>query len=183
MRYDSLGFDKPDPKQVKKLKKYLSQGEEVIFFSGISQRYYIIQTIVWFPIAILLIGLPKLLKILRKNHEIHYAVTNRRFIIIEGIFSKKITSAPIHQITHITLNQSFFDRFIYNSGSISIVTAGYDRHVIVMEKVPNPIKVKVLYEDLSSRYEKGLRNRKKQTLKNFTDEYEIRPKIKILKPR
>jgi len=149
MNYSRLGIKKPTIKEIKKLKKYLTENEEVIFFSGISRRYYIIQLIFWTPLAFLLFGMPKLMSILRKNKEISYAITNRRFLIIEGIFSKKITSAPIHRVTHVTVEQSFLERFIYNSGDLDIITAGYDKHAIVMEKVADPIKLKVLFEELA----------------------------------
>ncbi len=149
MNLSEYGLQKPSSKKLKKIKKYLTPHEEVLYFSGISQRYLYIQIAFWLPLAFLLVGLPKLLRVLRKNHEISYAITDRRFIIIEGLFSKKITSAPINRITHVTVEQSFLERFIYNSGDLDIVTAGYDKHAIIMEKVANPIKLKVLYEELS----------------------------------
>ncbi len=177
MDITKFGFKKPKPKSLKKLKKYLIKNEEVLYFSGISQRYYIIQIIIWLPFAFVLLGLPKLLGVLRKNREISYAITNRRFIIIEGIFSKKITSAPINRVTHVTVEQSFFERFLYNSGDLDIVTAGYDKHAIVMEKVANPIKLKVLFEELSDM------DLSKKSHKQSKENYELTPKIRKLRPR
>lgn len=177
MDITKFGFKKPKPKSLKKLKKYLIENEEVLYFSGISQRYYILQIIFWLPFAFILLGLPKLLGVLRKNREISYAITNRRFIIIEGIFSKKITSAPINRVTHVTVEQSFFERFLYNSGDLDIVTAGYDKHAIVMEKVANPIKLKVLFEELSDI------DLPKNSRRHQEKKYKSTSKIRKLRPR
>lgn len=177
MNFSKLGIKKPTAKELKKLKKYLTENEEVIFFSGISQRYYVIQLIFWTPLAFMLFGMPKLMSILRKKKEISYAITNRRFLIIEGIFSKKVTSAPIHRVTHVTVEQSFLERFIYNSGDLDIVTAGYDKHAIVMEKVADPVKLKVLFEELS------YANRTKSKTTKPEAEYTFSKRIRKLNPR
>ena len=179
MNYSRLGVKKPSAKEIKKLKKYLTIDEEVVYFSGISRRYYIIQMILWTPLAFLLFGLPKLLAILRKNREISYAITNRRFIIIEGFFSKKVTSAPISRVTHVTVDQSFLERFLYNSGDLDIVTAGYDKHAIVMEKVADPVRLKVLFEELSDL----ILNQAKSQKSNFSQEHKNINKIPRLRPR
>ena len=82
-----------------------------------------------------------------------YALTNRRFLIIRGIFSRKIVTAPLTAITHVTIEQSFAQRFIFNTGHLVIITAGFDQREIVIEHVANPVGFKVMIEELTQKLE------------------------------
>lgn len=88
--------------------------------------------------------------ILRKRQSNIYVLTNNRILIITGIFSRKIVTAPLDRITHITVNQSFIQRMFYNTGHLLIITAGFDQREIVVEHISNPIAFKILVEELTS---------------------------------
>lgn len=103
------------------------------------------------PFAFLIIGIPKLGQLVRIRQSYTYALTNRRFIIIRGIFSRKIVTAPLTAITHVTIEQSFLQRFIFNTGHLVIITAGFDQREIVIENIGNPVEFKILIEELTEK--------------------------------
>jgi len=82
-----------------------------------------------------------------------YALTNRRFLIIRGIFARKIVTAPLTAITHVTIEQSFWQRFFFNTGHLVIITAGFDQREIVIEHVGNPVEFKIIIEELTRKIE------------------------------
>jgi|SRR3989344_1207830 len=91
--------------------------------------------------------------ILKKRQSNIYVLTNRRILIITGLFSRKIVTAPLDRITHITVDQSFIQRLLYNTGHLLIITAGFDQREIVVEHVSHPVKFKVLVEELTAKSE------------------------------
>lgn len=105
-------------------------------------------------LAVLLLNLKKTSSILRKRQSYTYMLTNRRCLIVSGIFTRKIITAPLDRITHITVEQSFAQRFLYNTGHLLIITAGFDQREIVIEHIADPVKFKIFIEELSSRVEK-----------------------------
>lgn len=104
-------------------------------------------------LAILLLNLKKTSTIARKRQSFTYILTNRRCLIISGIFTRKIITAPLDRITHVTVEQSFTQRFLYNTGHLLIITAGFDQREIVIEDVASPVKFKIFLEELSSKLE------------------------------
>src|SRR3990167_9732447 len=46
---------------------------------------------------------PKFAHLVRMRQSYTYALTNRRFLIIRGIFARKIVTAPLTAITHVTI--------------------------------------------------------------------------------
>lgn len=74
-------------------------------------------------------------------------------MIIRGIFSRKILTAPLIRITHVTVEQSFFQRFLFNSGHLVIITAGYDQREIVIENIGNPLQFKIWIDELTEKLE------------------------------
>ncbi len=145
---------KPVPKaKKKKLGKLLGSGEEVVYVTTIGTRYFWINFITLLPLAFLLIGLPKLSRLVRQRQSFTYALTHRRFMIIRGIFSRKIVTAPLTAITHVTIEQSFFQRFLFNTGHLVIITAGFDQREIVIENIGNPVEFKIMIEELTRKIE------------------------------
>lgn len=109
---------------------------------------------------ILLFNFKKATGIIRKRQSFNYVLTNRRCLIISGIFTRKIITAPLDRITHITVEQSFAQRFLYNTGHLLIITAGFDQREIVIENIANPVKVKIFIEELSANLDgKGTQER------------------------
>lgn len=143
----------PTEHQRKRLEKLLAHGEEVILVTSIGDRYYWFMLLMLLPFAILLIGLPKFSHLVRMKQSYTYALTNRRFIIIRGIFSRKIVTAPLSAITHITVEQSISQRYIFNTGHLVIITAGFDQREIVIEHISRPVEFKILIEELTRKLE------------------------------
>lgn len=140
--------------QRKKLEKLLSKGEEIILVTTIGSRYFWINFLFLLPFALLLIGIPKLSHLVRMRQSFTYALTNRRFIIVRGIFSRKIVTAPLTAITHVTIEQSILQRYLYNTGHLVIITAGFDQREIVIENIGNPVEFKIMIEELTEKIEK-----------------------------
>lgn len=105
------------------------------------------------PLGLLIANTPKYSHLIRMRQSFTYALTNRRFLIIRGIFSRKIVTAPLTAITHVTVEQSFLQRFIYNTGHLVIITAGFDQREIVIENIGNPLEFKILIEELTEKIE------------------------------
>lgn len=141
----------PSKKQQKKISKLLGTGEEAIYVTSIGSRYFWIQFLFFLPFAFLLVGLPKLGNIVRIRQSYTYALTNRRFLIVRGLFTRKIVTAPLDRITHITVEQSFLQRYLYNTGHLVIITAGFDQKEIVIEHIADPVKFKILIEELTAK--------------------------------
>ncbi len=145
----------PTAKQKKKMAQFLGNGEEIVCVTGISNRYFWIEFIKRLPFALLLVGLPSLSRLIHHKNSLTYVLTNRRCLIIQGIFTRKLITAPLNCITHVTVEQNFWERFIYNTGQIVIITAGYDQREIVIEHFGNPVSFKILIEDLTDKLEDG----------------------------
>jgi len=140
--------------QKEKLEKFLSQDERVIFVTSIGMRYFWINFFLLFPLAMVFIGIPKLGQLLRMRQSYTYALTNKRFLIIRGILSRKIVTAPLAAITHVTVEQSFAQRYIYNTGNLVVITAGFDQREIVIEHIGNPVQFKILIEELTDKLDR-----------------------------
>lgn len=107
------------------------------------------------PFFLLIYFTPKYSRLIRLRQSFIYALTNRRFLIVRGIFSRKIVTAPLTAITHVTVEQSFFQRFIFNTGDLVIITAGFDQREIVIENIGNPLEFKIMIEELTEKIEDG----------------------------
>ena len=143
----------PSKSQKKRLAKFLSQGEEIVVVTTIGNRYFWMKFLALLPFAFLIVGIPKLGQLVRMKQSYTYVLTNRRFLIIRGIFSRKIVTAPLTAITHVTIEQSFLQRFLFNNGHLVIITAGFDQREIVIEHVGNPVEFKILIEELTEKIE------------------------------
>src|SRR3989344_3225789 len=160
---------KQPPKGKKKqLQKLLGSGEEVVYVTSIGDRYFWINFITMLPVAFLLIGMPRLSRLIRQRQSFTYALTNRRFMIIRGIFSRKIVTAPLTAITHVTIEQSVMQRFLFNTGHLVIITAGFDQREIVIEHIGNPVEFKILVEELTRKIEDSWEDENKNKSEDFS---------------
>ena len=100
-------------------------------------------------VLIIILKIKSVSNILRKRQANVYVLTTTRILIITGLFSRKIVTAPLDRITHITVDQSFIQRLLYNTGHLLIITAGFDQREIVVEHVAYPVKFKILVEETS----------------------------------
>src|SRR3972149_6008650 len=151
-----ISHKQPSKHQKTKLGKFLGRNEEVVLVTTIGPRYFWINFFLLLPFAFLLVGLSKFSHLIRMRQSYTYALTNRRFLIIRGIFSRKIVTAPLDRITHITVEQSFFQRFLFNSGHLVIITAGFDQREIVIENIGNPVEFKIYLEELTRKLEDSM---------------------------
>jgi uncharacterized membrane protein YdbT with pleckstrin-like domain len=143
----------PTRGQKRRFSKYLSSGEDIVLITGISSRYFLSQFLRYLLLSFLLIGIPPLIRTIRQKLSYIYLLTTRRFLIVQGLFSRKLITSPLDRITHITVEQSFTERFFYSSGQVVIITAGYDPREIVIEHIGQPVKFKNLMEELTTRLE------------------------------
>ncbi|OGD89585.1 hypothetical protein A2693_01075 [Candidatus Curtissbacteria bacterium RIFCSPHIGHO2_01_FULL_40_12] len=143
----------PTKGQRKRFEKLLSKGEDVILVTSIGDRYFWLRFIWLLPLALVIVGIPKLGALVRMKQSYTYALTNRRFLIVRGIFSRKIVTAPLTAITHVTIEQSFMQRFLFNTGHLVIITAGFDQREIVIENIGNPVEFKIMIEELTQKLE------------------------------
>jgi len=165
-----MSYKAPSKGQKKKLASFLSKGEEVVLVTSIGRRYFWINFFTLLPFAFLLIGLPKLSHLIRTRQSYTYALTTRRFLIIRGLFSRKIVTAPLTAITHVTIEQSFIQRFLFNTGHLVIITAGFDQREIVIENIGNPVGFKIMIEELTEKIEEsweGDKESKEQPLRSL----------------
>lgn len=162
----------PTKAQKKRLSKYLVADEAPVLVTGISNRYFWIHFFWYFLLSFLLIGIPKLSLLVRKKQSYTYVLTNRRFLIIRGIFARKLTTAPLDRVTHVTVEQSFPERLLFNTGQLVIITAGFDQREIVIENIGDPVKFKILMEELTTKIEEKESPKEEREGKK---EFELRP--------
>ena len=148
-----MAYKPPTKHQQKKLEKFLAREERPMVVTSIGAQYFWVNFFFLLPFAFLLIGLPKFSKLVRMRQSYTYALTNKRFLIIRGIFSRKIVTAPLAAITHVTIEQSIAQRYLFNSGHLVIITAGFDQREIVIENIGDPVKFKILIEELTDKLE------------------------------
>ena len=144
-------FKPPSQKEKKKYARYLAPDEKILVVTGISNVYFWSQLTRLAIPALLIFGIPALTRLIRKKQSFHYVLTNKRCLIVQGIFARKLITAPLSAITHITVEQSFQERFFYHCGHIVVITAGYDPREIVIENVSHPVEFKILMEQLQAR--------------------------------
>lgn len=143
----------PSKSQKRRLEKLLGKGEEIVLVTSIGNRYFWLKILWLLPLAFLIVGIPKLGALVRMRQSYTYALTNRRFLIVRGIFSRKIVTAPLTAITHVTIEQSFLQRFLFNTGHLVIITAGFDQREIVIENIGDPVEFKIMIEELTQKLE------------------------------
>lgn len=144
-------FKTPSLAQKKKYSRYLAAGEEIVVVAGISNLYFWSQFARLSVGALLIFGMPALIRLIRKKQSFRYVLTNKRCLIMQGVLSRKLITAPLGAITHITVEQSLTERFFYHCGQIVVITAGYDPREIVIEHVDHPVEFKVLMEELAGK--------------------------------
>ena len=167
----------PTQKQLNAFKKYLSEDEELVLVTGLSQAFIRSQFIIYllFPgflffglglglgwllgigkvwaliLALLGMFLSALLKTMHTLHSNRYLLTTRRVIIKKGIFGVRLSTTLFDKITHLEVDQSIMDRLLLHHGSIIINTAGMNKGEINLKYVDYPMELKNLLERLINR--------------------------------
>lgn len=169
--------DSPTEGERKAFTKYLAEDEELILATGFGKTYMRSKFIIYigWPGTIFIglgWGLSTLLnfnpgygllaglffasifawvKAAWAYHANRYLLTTRRVIIKKGLFAVQLTSALYDKITHIEVDQSFFDKTVMHHGNIIINTAGMNKGEIALKFVEHPIEFKNLLERLINR--------------------------------
>jgi uncharacterized membrane protein YdbT with pleckstrin-like domain len=169
--------ESPTPKQKKAFSSYLAEDEELILVTGLSPAYLRQQAIIYFAfpgiilgaivfgmgwifpidkltalgLAIVAMCLVSAFKTSHLHHSNRYLLTTRRVIVKKGVFNVKLTAALYDKITHIEMDQGFFDRIALHHGTIIVNTAGMNKEGIVLKFVDYPIELKNLLERLINR--------------------------------
>lgn len=146
-----MSYKPPSLRQKKRLSKFLSADERVMVVTPISDRYFWLSMLALLPLSMIIIGLPKLSRLIKLRESNTYVLTNKRFLIIRGIFSRKVITAPLAAITHVTVEQSILQRYLFRSGHLVIITAGFDQREIVIEHIATPLRFKILIEELTDK--------------------------------
>ena len=138
-------------KEQKNFARYLSPDEDIILVTTISPKYFRSMFLSFLLLTPLLIGIPGLLRILRKRATLRYIFTTRRVMIKEGFLSVTVTTAPFDKISHISVKQSLVERLAFNDGHIVIHTAGPTGVEMIIEHVEKPFELKNTLDSLIDR--------------------------------
>ncbi|MFH1354018.1 MAG: PH domain-containing protein [bacterium] len=140
-------------------RRFLLPGENVIHTFGVSWAYV---TLFWLlPAAALLaagvvvdawIGLLGLMFVLLAvillvpalylAYFVHYAVTNQRTMVREGILYKHFVTVDYHSITDVTVRETLLERIFTRTGTIDVNTAGGDQVELKLRHVARPMNLR-----------------------------------------
>jgi len=83
---------------------------------------------------------------LRKANN--FAFTNKRILCKRGWLGTRLTTAEYKKVTHVEVEQPFWDKFITNTGYLRIDTAGLSGTEIVFSHIEDPYFVRGKMEEL-----------------------------------
>lgn len=169
--------ESPTEKQKRAFKKYLSEDEELVLVTGLSNAYIRSKFILYllFPgmlflglglglgwflgigrvwalvLGLIFMFLSAIFKTMHIYHANRYLFTTRRIIIKKGLFAVKLTAALFDKITNLVVDQSITDRLLLHHGTIVVNTAGVSKGEIILKYVDSPLELKNLLERLINR--------------------------------
>lgn len=169
--------DSPTEEEKKSFARFLAEDEELVLATGLGALYirsYFVVCLAWPGVVFMGLGLGlayffkfnilagylgglvlasivAYLKTRLLYHANRYLLTTRRVIIKKGVLTIKLTSALYDKITHIEVDQTFFDKILMHHGTIIINTAGMSKDEITLKYLDYPIEFKNLLERLINR--------------------------------
>jgi len=72
----------------------------------------------------------------------HYFVTNERILQINGWLAQQVVSVDYNTITDMTIQQDVLERFLLQTGTIMIDTAGQPSEEIALHHIANPMALR-----------------------------------------
>ena len=133
--------------------RILTSTEEIKYEFSIGKRYLKIRLIAGCALGVILLFLIPLLGLililifyfyygfyLKKANR--YVFTNKRALICKGWLSTKLISIDYNKITDIEVQEPFFEKLFYKTGTISLNTAGTTLKEVILERVESPYKIK-----------------------------------------
>lgn len=79
-----------------------------------------------------------------------YAFTNKRVLIHEGWLSTSLNSIDYGKITEIEINEGFFERTFFKTGSMTITTAAQGLYPVILSHIDRPYEIKKQLEKIKS---------------------------------
>lgn len=169
--------DAPSLNQKSAFQSYLSEDEELVLVTGLSAAFIRQELLLYFAFPGIIVGLAEavlgwflgidkvwvavlavilmiittIIKTWHLYNANRYLFTTRRVMIKKGLFSVKLTAVLYDKITHIEVDQSFFDRVFLHHGDIIINTAGSNKNEMILKYVDYPMELKNLLERLINR--------------------------------
>ncbi|RJQ35552.1 PH domain-containing protein [Candidatus Parcubacteria bacterium] len=138
--------------------KVLAANEETKYEFTISGKYIRFVLIVWGVISaflLLAMGLgiiTFLIAYFYYNFYLRraniYAFTNKRVLIHKGWLSTSLKSIDYDKITDLSVDQGFFERTFYKTGSITINTAGTGLPEVILRHIDQPYEIKKQLEKI-----------------------------------
>ena len=145
--------------------KILTSTEEIKYEFSIGKRYLKIRLITGYTLGVILLFLLPLLGFililifylyygfyLKKANR--YIFTNKRVLIRRGWLSTKLISIDFNKITDIEVQEPFFEKLFYKTGTISLNTAGTSLREVILERIENPYKVRKKLDALKDQNKK-----------------------------
>lgn len=169
--------ESPTPAQKSSFRNYLSEDEDLILVTGLSNAYIRSKSAIYLfipgifglglgyglgkvlgaddqislIIGVILMIFFAILKTLHTYHANRYLLTTSRVIIKQGLLAVKLTAAIYDKITHLEVDQGLIDRLLLHHGTIIIHTAGMNKEGIILKYVDYPMELKNLIERLINR--------------------------------
>ncbi|HDZ54622.1 MAG TPA: PH domain-containing protein [Candidatus Nealsonbacteria bacterium] len=78
----------------------------------------------------------------------NFAFTNKRILCRRGWLGTRLTVVGYKKITHVVVVQSFWDKFITNTGYLKIDTAGISGTEIIFSHIEDPYLIRKKMEEL-----------------------------------
>jgi len=140
--------------------KVLSPEEEIKFEFSLGKRYISFARNFWIVLGVpllLLYGLGIIFIVagflwgwyLRRANN--YALTNKRILVLKGWLSTHLTSVDYNKITDVKIKQPFFERTVFDTGSLIINTAGSDLPEIILNNIENPYQIKKKLDEIKEK--------------------------------
>ena len=79
-----------------------------------------------------------------------YAFTNKRVLVHEGWLSTSLNSIDYGKITEIEINEGFFERTFFKTGSMTITTAAQGLYPVILSHIDQPYEIKKQLEKIKS---------------------------------
>lgn len=86
---------------------------------------------------------------LRKSNN--FAFTSKRILVLRGWLSKQLISIDFDKITDIKIEQKFFEKMAFNTGTLIIDTAGTPFPEVIIEKIEDPFAIKAKLDEIKNK--------------------------------
>jgi len=121
------------------------------FFQGFLAKFLFISGFIFFCLFMPIILFYHLYYLRTANT---FVLTDCRIVVKRGWLNTSVKSVNYDRITDVGVDQSFFDKIVYGTGTLSISTAGGDGYELELNCVKQPHKLKKMLYELKEEYRK-----------------------------